>query len=71
MEALFDKQLKAENAFFAKEKYKDKVGAFEGAGYNAKGMYRPQLDCIMYTRHMVYCKVCQKSLGMVMDEYIK
>jgi len=71
MEALFEKQLKTENAFFAKEKYKDKVGAFEGAGYNAKGLYRSQLDCIMYTRHMVYCKVCQKSLGMVMDEYIK
>ena len=71
MEALFDKQLKTESAFFAKEKYKDKVGAFEGAGYNPKGLYRPQLDCIMYTRHMVYCKVCQKSLGRVMDEYIK
>lgn len=71
MEALFDKQLKGENAFFAKEKYKDKVGAFEGAGYNPKGLYRSQLDCIMYTRHMVYCKVCQKSLGKVMDEYIK
>ena len=71
MEALFDKQLKMEDVFFAKEKYKDKVGAFEGAGYIAKGLYRPQLDCIMYTRHKVYCKVCQKSLGMVMDEYIK
>lgn len=71
MEALFEKQLNTENAFFAKEKYKDKVGAFEGAGYNPKGLYRPQLDCIMYTRHMVYCKVCQKSLGKVMDEYTK
>lgn len=71
MEALFEKQLNTENAFFAQEKYKDKVGAFEGAGYNPKGLYRPQLDCIMYTRHMVYCKVCQKSLGKVMDEYIK
>jgi hypothetical protein len=71
MEALFDKQLKGENAFFAQEKYKDKVGAFEGAGYNPKGMYRSQLDCIMYTRHRIYCKVCQNSLSKVMDEYIK
>ena len=71
MEALFDKQLQGENAFFAKEKYKDKVGAFEGAGYNPRGLYRPQLDCIMYTRHMVYCKVCQKSLERIMDEYAK
>ncbi|MDP4290145.1 MAG: M64 family metallopeptidase [Bacteroidota bacterium] len=71
MEALFDKQQKAEDTFFAKEKYKDKVGAFEGAGYNPKGLYRPQLDCIMYSRHMIYCKVCQRSLNQVMDEYVK
>jgi len=71
MEALFDKQIKTEDAFFSKEKYKDRVGAFEGAGYNPKGLYRPQLDCIMYTRHMVYCKVCQKSLKNVMDQYVK
>jgi len=71
MEALFDKELNAENAFFAKEKFKDKVGAFEGADYSQKGLYRPQLDCIMYTRHMVYCKVCQRSLNKVFDEYIK
>ncbi|NWJ52741.1 MAG: peptidase M64 [Bacteroidetes bacterium] len=71
MEALFVKQLNKENEFFSKEKYKDNVGAFEGAGYNSKGMYRPQVDCIMYSRHMVYCKVCQNSLGKVFDQYAK
>lgn len=71
MEALFVKQLNKENEFFSKEKYKNNVGAFEGAGYNPKGMYRSQVDCIMYSRHMVYCKVCQKSLGKVMDQYSK
>ena len=71
MEALFTKQMAKENEFFNAEKYKDKVGAFEGAGYSEKGLYRSQLDCIMYTRHMVYCKVCQKSLNAVFDQYTK
>jgi len=71
MESLFTKQMAKEDEYFAKEKYKDNVGAFEGAGYVAKGMYRAQLDCIMYTRHMRYCKVCQRSLQNVMDQYVK
>jgi hypothetical protein len=71
MEDLFTKQLNSENEFFAKEKFKDIVGAFEGAGYAAKGMYRPQLDCIMFTRHTNYCKVCSRSLEQVFDEYVK
>lgn len=71
MEALFVKQLNAENDYFSKEKFKDKVGAFEGANYNAKGMYRSQIDCIMYTRHMAFCKVCQQSINQVIDQYSK
>jgi len=71
MEALFLKQYNAEDGYFAKEQYKDKVGAFEGANYNAKGMYRSQLDCIMYTRHTVFCKVCQRSINNIIDQYTK
>ncbi|MBK7212107.1 MAG: IgA Peptidase M64 [Bacteroidales bacterium] len=71
MEDLFARQMAGEDAYFAKEKYREAVGAFEGAGYTAKGLYRSQLDCIMYTRHMVYCKVCQRSLGNVFDQYVK
>jgi len=69
MEDLFTRQLKQENQFFSSEKYKDKVGAFEGANYTQFGLYRPQLDCIMYTRHIKFCKVCRKSLETVIDEY--
>jgi hypothetical protein len=71
IEDLFMKQLNRENEFFAKETYRDKVGAFEGANYYEKGMYRSQVDCIMYTRHTVFCRVCQRTLGMVMDEYTR
>ncbi len=70
MEDFFTKQFSSENEFFSKEKFKDAVGAFEGAGYAAKGMYRPQLDCIMFSRHINYCKVCSRSLERVFDEYV-
>ena len=69
MEDLFTRQYKQESEFFSKEKYADKTGAFDGADYTQNGLYRPQLDCIMFTRHMKFCKVCQKSLEMVIDEY--
>jgi hypothetical protein len=70
MEALFDRQMEQENLYFSKEQYKDKVGAFEGADYLAKGLYRPQIDCIMYTRHMTFCKVCRRSIERVIDQYV-
>jgi hypothetical protein len=69
MEDLFTRQMKQEDVFFSTEKYRDMVGAFEGANYTPKGMYRSQIDCIMYTRHMLFCKVCQKGLIDVMDQY--
>jgi len=69
MEDLFVRQMNQENKFFSAEKYKDKVGAFEGANYNQTGMYRSQLDCIMYTRHNVFCKVCQRSITDVIRQY--
>ena len=69
MEDLFARQMNQENKFFSTEKYADKVGAFEGADYTQYGLYRPQLDCIMYTRHIKFCKVCQKSLEAVIGDY--
>lgn len=71
MEEFFINQLSVEDEIFSKEKYKNKVGAFEGGGYSAKGIYRSQLDCIMFTRHMQFCKVCQNSLIQVIDQYSK
>jgi hypothetical protein len=71
MEDLFVRQMSQENQFFAAEKYKDAVGAFEGANYTPTGMYRSQLDCIMYTRHNVFCKVCQRSIVNVIQQYSK
>ena len=70
MEDLFARQYKKESEFFSAEKYGDKVGAFDGADYTQHGLYRPQLDCIMFTRHMRFCKVCRRSLENVIDQDI-
>jgi hypothetical protein len=69
LEKLFKNELVQEDEFFNIEPYRNKVGAFEGAGYMQYGLYRPQLDCIMFTRHMQFCKVCQRSLNNVIDQY--
>ena len=69
LEELFIRQKKAEDLFFAQEPYRGKVGAFEGANYSEYGMYRSQLDCIMYTRHEEFCKVCQRSIINVIQQY--
>ncbi|MCK9244399.1 MAG: IgA Peptidase M64 [Candidatus Marinimicrobia bacterium] len=39
------------------------VGAFQGAGYASEGLYRPCLDCIMFSRHQIaFCPVCQTAI---------
>jgi hypothetical protein len=47
-----------------------KVGAYEGAGYLSKGMYRPQLDCIMKSKNADgYCKVCERRIVEMIKYY--
>ena len=43
--------------------YTSKVGAFEGGGYVAKGIYSPKEDCRMKSNETPYfCPVCQKAI---------
>jgi len=52
----------------ALRKYRNAVGAFEGAGYRAKGLYRPCFDCLMNTlRGSRYCPVCRKAVEKAID----
>jgi len=70
MEKLFREQQEFETKFLAGMKYSGKVGAFEGARYEVKGLYRPAADCIMFTRDEVgFCPVCRRALERVMDLY--
>jgi len=49
-EKLSLEQGKKVEEFLARSKYAGKVGVFEGAGYASTGLYRPAVDCIMFTK---------------------
>jgi hypothetical protein len=50
--------------------YKNKVGAFEGAGYVAEGLYRPSIDCRMFTLSLVdFDPVCSAAIERMIDFY--
>lgn len=52
--------------------YKNSIGAFEGAGYRNKGIYRPYSSCIMRTLSTKeFCPVCAYYLKQMIDFYIK
>jgi hypothetical protein len=54
--------------FLSSMKFSGKVGAFEGAAYEPKGLYRPEADCIMFTRDKVgFCRVCRRAISRVID----
>jgi hypothetical protein len=70
MDALFLEQKKEESRMLSAEKFAGKVGAFEGAMYEAKGYYRPQLDCVMFSRDDVpFCAVCRRAIERIIDLY--
>ena len=71
MEALFKEELAHEQKMFAAEKYFGKVGAFEGAMYEARGYYRPEVDCIMFSRSDHFCKVCRAAIERIIKMYSK
>ena len=71
MEALFTEEQTAVDAMFAKERFAHKVGAFEGADYEARGLYRPEANCIMFTRADYFCAVCRRAIERVIDSYVK
>jgi hypothetical protein len=71
MEALFAEVRAYEIKLFASEMYLGKVGAFEGANYEATGYFRPEVDCIMFTRTTAFCAVCRRAIETVMNLYAK
>ena len=69
MEALFKEELQHEQEMFKKEKHFGQVGAFEGAMYEARGYYRPEVDCIMFSRSEHFCKVCRRAIENIIAMY--
>ncbi|MGQ0732185.1 MAG: IgA Peptidase M64 [Acidobacteriota bacterium] len=70
MEALFAEVRGYETRLFAAEPHLHKVGAFEGAMYEATGYYRPEVDCIMFTRSETFCAVCRQAIEAVIALYV-
>jgi hypothetical protein len=70
MDALFKEEQVYETKELGTDRYSGKVGAFEGALYEPTGYYRPQEDCIMFTRDEVpFCAVCRRAISRVIDLY--
>lgn len=69
MEALFREELEYEQKMFKAEKHYGQVGAFEGAMYEARGYYRPEIDCIMFSRSDRFCKVCREAIERIIKMY--
>jgi IgA Peptidase M64/Peptidase M64 N-terminus len=54
------------------EKYKNKVGAFEGCGYMEKGIFRPSEDCTMKSITIDnFSPVCKRAIQKMIDFYTK
>lgn len=54
------------------EEYRNVLGVFEGAGYKAKGVYRPAVSCSM--KDVIYnnfCPVCSKAIVQMILFYSK
>jgi len=60
------------SAFLRAGRWAGKVGAFEGAGYSARGLYRPMTDCIMFSKGAKpFCRVCEAAIRRVIESYLE
>lgn len=67
---LFREQQRLEGPMLAGMEHSGQVGAFEGASYEARGLYRPATDCIMFSRNEVgFCPVCSRAITRIIDLY--
>ncbi len=70
MDALFRQEQSRDTALLDGESLAGRVGAYEGANYEARGYFRPQTDCIMFTRDRVpFCAVCRRAIDTILDLY--
>lgn len=52
--------------------WKGGTGAFEGAGYSAKGLYRPAVDCKMFSKRTIdFCPVCMCAVQRMIRLYTR
>jgi hypothetical protein len=69
IDELFRRQKVVETKALSSMRWSGKTGAFEGASYEARGLYRPSADCIMFTRDEVgFCPVCRRAIERRIDD---
>ncbi len=72
LEELFRNEQKKFTQSLGAERFAGRVGAFEGAHYEAQGFYRPSVDCVMFTRNEVgFCPVCSAAVEEIIDLYAR
>ncbi len=58
------------DAWFSRNTTRDQIGVFEGAGYASEGLYRSQLDCIMFTKGLKpFCAACDRGIREIVERY--
>lgn len=68
LDALSREQEAWQTAFLAALPHAGQVGAFEGASYEARGLFRPSPDCIMFSRaQREFCAVCRRAITRAID----
>lgn len=61
---------KTMDAWYARSAFAGQVGAFEGAGYCREGMYRSELDCIMFSKGIKpFCAACRRGIVEAIEQY--
>ena len=72
IDRLFTEQMERETVFLGSMEHAGAVGAFEGASYEPVGLYRSEIDCIMFTRNPVgFCRVCRRAINRVIDQHAR
>jgi hypothetical protein len=70
LDALCREQQAFEMALLGSSPHAGKVGAFEGANYEAHGYFRPEIDCIMFSRNKAsFCEVCRRAIEAIINLY--
>lgn len=71
MEALFAEERARTTPLLASGPFVNRVGAFEGAMYAPSGLFRPALDCVMFSRNaLAFCPVCRRAIERAIDLHL-
>ena len=72
LEHLFQEQRSHFVQMLSTQKHSTAVGAFEGASYQAKGLFRPEISCIMFSRsEKGFCRVCRQAIDRAIDLHVE